>query len=302
MKLKKILTNTSLALALIAIIGGSITQPVFAKSNLNSTSYVYVSKDLKTGIESTITVPVNTSSEIVSQTTDASVKILSKITLDSIIDNDDRTLVTNTTQKPYSSICRLQINFPGSSVPQLGTGFMITGDMVATAAHCLYDESLGGYATSITVYPGENGTTNPYGSSNSKTLNIPESYKSVKSTKYDYGIIKLNSSIKDCGHLNCAIGVNRFFNGSYKLYTAGYPIEGSHRMYTEQGNIISNTTDLVYYDLDTTGGQSGSPIMIYNGNQYIVVGIHHGEYPSENYGVRLNEGFDNLFNSVLDQD
>jgi V8-like Glu-specific endopeptidase len=300
MKLKNILTKTSLALALIAITGGSITEPVYAKSNLNSTSYVYVSKDLKTGIESTITVPANTSSEIVSQTTDASVKISSKITLNSIIGNDDRTLVTNTTQKPYSSICRLQIKFPGSSIPQLGTGFMITSDMVATAAHCLYDESLGGYATSITVYPGENGTTNPYGSATSQTLNIPESYKSTESTKYDYGIIKLNSRIKDCGQLNYAIGASRFLKGSYKLYTAGYPLEGSHRMYTEQGNIISTTTDLVYYDLDTTGGQSGSPIMIYNGDHYVVVGIHHGEYPSENYGVRLNEGFDNLFLSIPD--
>lgn len=304
MNLKKLLKTTSLFVALVAMTGGSLIQPASAKSA--SPSNTFVTKDLATGAESTITVPQSTTHEDISKitssaTTSSAVSFQPDMHINDIIGNDDRTLVTNTTTLPYSAICRLEIRYPKSSDPYIGTACLITSDIAITAAHCLYDEELGGFATSVTIYPGGNGSTSPYGYTTSKTLTIPTDFKENSDPEHDYGAIKLNSRISSCGHLNALDG-DRYIKGASEILTAGYPQTGAHKMYQCKGNITSYDDDTLEYDMDCTGGQSGSPILAKYNNKYIVVGIHGYGHASYNSGVRYTSEFDDLVNKVLDQD
>jgi hypothetical protein len=60
---------------------------------------------------------------------------------------------------------------------------------------------------------------------------------------------------------------------------SGYPGEDRTRLYHD-ANIITNVSNLssnsgfIHHNVDTTGGESGSPIWQYNGSQRVVVGIH----------------------------
>jgi len=56
-------------------------------------------------------------------------------------------------------------------------------------------------------------------------------------------------------------------------------------MYQDQGKIDSWVSNKLFYDIDTNGGQSGSPI--YNNSQGFVVGIHTSGGDQLNCGVYI---------------
>lgn len=81
-----------------------------------------------------------------------------------LIGDDERVRINNTSVFPYSTVAYMNITFPNGSV-QAGTAFMIYKNVALTAGHCLYNSSKGGWATSVTIYPGKNGpNNNPFGS------------------------------------------------------------------------------------------------------------------------------------------
>jgi glutamyl endopeptidase len=81
---------------------------------------------------------------------------------ESVIGPDGRTQITNTTKYPNGAIAHLEVYFPSSS--GTCTGFFISKNRLATAAHCVHDPVSGETVTAITVIPGRNGTSAPYGS------------------------------------------------------------------------------------------------------------------------------------------
>jgi V8-like Glu-specific endopeptidase len=64
--------------------------------------------------------------------------------------------VADTTQFPHSAICQLRMTAPNGS-RYIGTGFYIGSDRVLTCAHNLQG------MVSVTIIPGRNGTTKPFG-------------------------------------------------------------------------------------------------------------------------------------------
>jgi len=59
----------------------------------------------------------------------------------SIFGADDRVRITPTTSYPWRTIVKLRMEFPSGYY--MGTGFLIDGDHVLTAGHCVYDRGLG---------------------------------------------------------------------------------------------------------------------------------------------------------------
>lgn len=107
--------------------------------------------------------PALTQEALVNETVNAkNLKPLGGTSPDSVIGPDGRTQITNTSAYPNSAIAFLEVNFPGGSGSC--TGWFMSKNRLATAGHCVYESSLGGWATSITVYPGRNGGTAPFGS------------------------------------------------------------------------------------------------------------------------------------------
>lgn len=62
----------------------------------------------------------------------------------------------------------------------------------------------------------------------------------------------------------------------------GYPNEYQGKLYQMRGAIksIQKSTkyklDIFYHNIDTTHGQSGSPIFAFKKNKWILIGIHRG--------------------------
>lgn len=79
-----------------------------------------------------------------------------------IIIGDDNRVKVNTRNFPYNVICYLSIYSDGGNC-YYGTGFFISKRCVVTAGHCVFFR--GGWARSITVIPGADGFSRPYGSS-----------------------------------------------------------------------------------------------------------------------------------------
>jgi glutamyl endopeptidase len=213
---------------------------------------------------------------------------------ESVIGTDDRSQVTATSTFPSSAIVHLVIDFPLGTFTC--TGWMIAADRVATAGHCIYDPNEGGgFADSITVIPGRNGGTAPFGSFVATNWYVPHKWKHTQTPKFDYGVIKLGSNVGDTvGWFGFAAEDDTFLD-KRKIKVRGYPGEKPFgTMWTMNGKIKELQPARVFYGLDTSGGQSGSPIFGKKpGCDPCGFGIHAYGTPSppatqRNSGTRIN--------------
>ncbi|GLY21447.1 hypothetical protein Misp04_11790 [Micromonospora sp. NBRC 101691] len=168
-----------------------------------------------------------------------------------IISPDDRFQVSPTTSFPASATVLL--TFTGGRC----TGFMISPDTLATAAHCVHSGPGGSWHTNVVATPGFDGVTAPYGSCMAKSLHTSSSWTTNDAPENDYAAVKLN----------CPLGN---VTGWYKLDTLqlpvgactinqAYPVDRPGQWASK--DYIRNATDrLLYYQHDSNGGQAGSPI------------------------------------------
>src|SRR5262249_2602284 len=102
---------------------------------------------------------------------------------------------------PYSAVCEVFATFSDGFVGQ-GSGVLVSANDVLTASHVLWQTDHGGAATSVTVYPGENGSFPPYGAQQAKHwyyYQIGDSGNSEKAqaAQYDVGIVSLGTRVGD---------------------------------------------------------------------------------------------------------
>lgn len=216
----------------------------------------------------------------------------------SLIGDDNRTRITATTTYPYSAICHLLIHWKDGTT-SVGTAWMFWEDVAITAGHCVYSADNGGWAESIEVRPGANGSSSPYGVVYSTTIHTSTNWIEDSNWEYDYGVIELSDDIGNS---------TGWFGTSWTIWSlkgtdvtiTGYPGEYYRQMWTMSGEITKSATRKVYYNaIDTTGGQSGSPI--YDADYY-VVGIHAysaGSYG--NSGTRITSSLFDFFHSFREE-
>jgi V8-like Glu-specific endopeptidase len=203
-----------------------------------------------------------------------------------IIGTDDRLRITSSSPLPWKSICRLRMHFSAAS-PKIGTGFLILENVLLTAGHNLYQDQM---ADSIEVYSGINGDFDSnYGTDvvESSRLRVHANYIG-NDAAFDYGIILLNKAL-GAG----SAGVVRMMlfeqltglTGVVSGYPANIPIsarrnvpnDGSTQWYSK--GLLRQTARQLYYDSDTTSGESGGPVLVLtrvgpNQNEWCAVGIH----------------------------
>lgn len=73
-------------------------------------------------------------------------------------------------------------------------------------------------------------------------------------------------------------------------------------MYYSEGKIVSTDTYRYAHNSDTSGGMSGSPILIEKNGSTYVVGIYTSWAGSLNYGVKINSFIFDFLNSLLPTD
>jgi glutamyl endopeptidase len=185
------------------------------------------------------------------------------VNAESVIGPDGRAGVANTTTYPRRAIA--QILFDGGA---LCTGWMISPDTLATAGHCVHqgDGGTNGFypVGTYQVRPGRYGSTSPYGTCTAKTLYTVNGWATGALQEYDYGAIKLNCTVGNTtgwfGYFHQADSHN-----GQQAIIAGYPADkGGHTMWTMTGTIAGTLPRRLTYNIDTAGGQSGSPVWTNN--------------------------------------
>lgn len=214
---------------------------------------------------------------------------------ESVIGEDERRQVTDTTAYPYRAIALLELTYPSGNRYSC-TGFFVDADTVATAGHCVYSHSEGSWVSSIIVYPGRNGDDTPYGSANATAVFALEEWFVDADHRYDYGAIKVDSPLGNTvGWLGYGVKIDQnVLKANVRIF--GYPGDKPWAtMWGTRRRIKGVDPDKVFYKIDTAGGQSGSPIYgkLSNVCQPCAFGIHAygtgiAPFGESNSGTRVN--------------
>lgn len=214
-----------------------------------------------------------------------------------LTDVDRRKQILETELTPWRMICALEITSRNGLV-YVGTGWLAAARTVITAGHCVFDPiDLGGWAKSIRVIPGRDDDEAPFGSVTSSSFSTTDNWLASQDPDFDYAAIHLDIDLGSkvgtfgIGVLPDAELTNRLVNVS------GYPVSpgNGRQQYFHANRVKAVTSRRVFYDVDTIGGQSGSPVWTYlddDSEVPIVVAIHAygvGGVPA-NLSVVANSG------------
>lgn len=194
----------------------------------------------------------------------------------------------------YRWICFLECHSASGAVYQ-ATGFFVTmasrPGVILTTAHNLYFHKDGGYATYVDIFPGRDGDRIPFKSFRvyNSNIRVLDEYKQSKTARNDYGVIVIPPE---------QLGTQtKVFGFGYKLLSTfdvknevaeicGYAGDKPDAtLWIAGGPIKIVTSNRLYYQTDTSSGQSGSPVFLWSDFNWMVVGIHgKGVLP----GYKLN--------------
>jgi glutamyl endopeptidase len=237
-----------------------------------------------------------------------------------VIGIDDRVMIPDTSTTPWRCICHLEITYDSGQVG-FGSGWFAGECTVITAGHCLYTRGMPSRrATQIRIIPGRNSTLAPYGYVFARKFDWHPRWQSetddIKAAPYDYGAIFLDFNVNGAqfGERIGYFGLRSYDEDEKKLLdmaivnNAGYPHEAGKpygtqwfnagRVHVQDG--VINDERFLEYMVDTTGGESGSPVFLFDStnNQRYVVAIHTtGNFI--NRGVRVTaEVYDKILEWV----
>ncbi|MGV0870541.1 trypsin-like serine peptidase [Corynebacterium kalidii] len=202
-----------------------------------------------------------------------------------VIGNDDREHVEETRTSPHRRVG--QINFRNGANSYICTGWLISSDTVATAGHCLADDS-----SDITFSPGRNGSVNPFGTQNATQVWYDQDYGQEGR---DWGVIKLDEPVGDnVGWFGVTTTDGEDLIGD-DARIIGYPGDKpSGTLWQHTGTVTASDPRRVTYDTDTFGGQSGSAVTDEFGDT--AYGIHVAGTSRQNWATRITG---ELFNVLV---
>ncbi len=211
-----------------------------------------------------------------------------------VIGPDDRRRVNPTTVYPARATVLITSNGGRCS------GVMIGPDTVLTAGHCLHGGPGGSWSSNVAVYPGRNGNSAPFGSCLGRQLFSVLGWTRDGNPDYDYGAIKLNCAIGN------TVGWFGFWWQSAMLTgtpaeIAGYPGERRLEQWIGSDSVRRDTGLRVFYNTDTTPGNSGSGVYSPAGSNHCRPGpcvhaVHAYGSTSGNSGPRMTQA---MFQNVV---
>lgn len=214
--------------------------------------------------------------------------------LEVVIGADDRVRINNTAATPWSGVCQLNIRARNGQ-RFIGTGWLIGSRCVITAGHCVFIRSAGGWAAQIDVSPGRNGAAFPFGTVSSSRLSALPRWVSHSDRNFDCGCIILPQPPRAPSGLFpfrfSYAAKNDAAIRARALNLSGYPGDKggiTQWFHARLAKAVSPT--VITYDIDTAGGQSGSPVWHLENNVRTAVGIHTNGSPLGNSATRITPG------------
>src|SRR5262245_45107852 len=184
--------------------------------------------------------------------------------LEAVIGTDDRVRVSKErmAMNPWRQICALRI-VSQTSRTFVGTGWFIAPGVLATAGHCVFLQDEGGWAKSIRVIPAKRGVDEPFGTVTADVFASVDGWVKQRQRDFDYGVIFLNDKVVGTKVGNFAVDVldPPELEGT-DAQISGYPADRDRAefQFFHARPMLDVTDTRLVYDIDTFGGQSGSPI------------------------------------------
>lgn len=189
-----------------------------------------------------------------------------------------------------------------------GTGFIVGDHIIATAAHCVYNN--GFYNMNIEIIDSNNQVVETL---ESRYIHIPELYAyNSPNSHFDYALIYVEEDLSEYGAFKMGIALDDYIENNGSVVVSGFGNEypdnysgptGEIRLKSVGNVAVSNDHELqnskLFYDADASGGSSGGPVYVeeafYAGGTWYtyknVVAIHtngSSQYENYNCGTRVN--------------
>jgi V8-like Glu-specific endopeptidase len=220
-----------------------------------------------------------------------------------VIGTDDRKPIEDTTKFPSRSICKLYITAADGS-SWVGSGTFIGPNCLLTAAHCVYVSERGGWVSNIEVVPGLNREPNrPFESTVATKFHCPNGYLETGRQEFDFAaIITERAYGEELGQIGLEALSDDQLRGLL-VTVCGYPADiplneyrGEIQYYHTLG-IKSSNRNILYYELDTAGGQSGSSVLYLKNGKIYSCGIHNIGSITGNSATRITNPILNIINA-----
>lgn len=207
-----------------------------------------------------------------------------------IIGKDGRRHITNTTDFPNRAIVYLHKH----NRTHHCTGWLVSSDTLVTAGHCIYNDN--GWNFDLEYSPGANGAKRPYGTAKAARIWTDTSWINNRNSKQDWGIVKLDKSFPQVGYFGYRWQSASLDGTNVEL--RGYPGDKSvGELWGMAGPITESLPNSLRYQIDTFGGQSGSPVFLWDVRQSVA--IHTGSTGGEqNRSTRITESLFNIISEV----
>jgi V8-like Glu-specific endopeptidase len=195
--------------------------------------------------------------------------------------------VGNSAVPPYNAIGLLHLEWDNGKT-YTGSGCLIGASTVLTCAHNVIDQRPNkGKAIRIRFFSGWNSDHAPNGGTTGERYQYPPAYANGED-KWDIALIALASAppINPAYYFTPTIGGE--FLIDQELMLAGYPGNKNGEMWADldEVNGIHVDTNTVLFTHDTYGGNSGSPLYIYEAvsDKVLQYAVHNSQ--NVKYGLR----------------
>lgn len=199
---------------------------------------------------------------------------------EAIIGSNDLVSIENTLQYPYSTSVYVESVFhgveDGKNKTYRGSANFIKDNILITAAHNIYKHEFGKDAEELYVTPAATPNKAPFGTVKVKKYYYLKNYVSDnpgRHSKNDLALLVLEEPI---GTKTGTLGLSSLstnLSGLNVTVTGYSALSEAVQMYTDTRNVIRDTGDFLYYNVDTYGGASGAAV--YDAS-HRVVGVHIG--------------------------
>ncbi|KQY27577.1 hypothetical protein ASD38_16855 [Caulobacter sp. Root487D2Y] len=203
---------------------------------------------------------------------------------------DHRRIELRNTAAPWRMVCALRIDTANG--PFNGTGWLAGPRTVITAGHCLHNSAFasgggGGWARRVTVIPGQSWNKQPFGAVVSTTFSCADPWLQTRDRAHDIGAVHLDDPVGErVGWMKYdALDPSALTRAA--AVVSGYPeYAGSYEhLLVAKGPVRASLDGRLYYEIDTTDGQSGGPVWIGDVAAPTVVAVHGYEADATPAGV-----------------